>query len=55
LVQKKIEGTELDLSGFYREGKLIYFTHSKIEKVSQNKFGPSLLRTYEQIGNYATK
>jgi len=51
LVQKKIEGSELDLSGFYREGKLIYFTHSKIEKVSKNKFGPSLLRTYEQLGN----
>ncbi|MES2961968.1 MAG: ATP-grasp domain-containing protein [Pseudomonadota bacterium] len=51
LVQKKIKGIELDLSGFYRDGKLIYFTYSKIEKVYQNKFGPSSLRTYQQLCN----
>ncbi len=50
LMQKKIEGTELDLSGFYRDGKLIYFTYSTIKDVVSNKFGPSVLRQYLQLG-----
>lgn len=49
LVQKKIIGTELDLSGLYRNGELIYFTYSQIEKVAYNKFGPSSLRIYKQL------
>jgi len=50
LIQKKIEGIELDLSAIYRDGKLLYFTYSEIKKVSQNKFGPSSLRLYSQLG-----
>lgn len=50
LVQKKIIGTELDLSAIYRDNKLIFFSHSKIEKVIANKFGPSVLRLYTQLG-----
>lgn len=45
---KKIQGVELDLSGFYQNGKLIHFSYSKIEKVS-GKFGASALRTYVQL------
>ena len=48
LLQKKIQGVELDLSGFYQNGKLIHFSYSKIEKVS-GKFGASALRTYVQL------
>lgn len=51
LVQKKIIGTELDLSGLYRDGKLIHFTYSKIKKVTSNKFGPSVVRAYQQLYN----
>lgn len=50
LVQKKIIGTELDLSAFYRDGKLIHFSYSEIKKVIGNKFGPSSLRIYNQLG-----
>lgn len=55
LIQKKIIGTELDLSAFYRDGKLIHFTYSKIEKVIANKFGPSSVRTYYQLGTLDKK
>lgn len=51
LIQKKIIGAELDLSAIYRDGQLLHFTYSKIEKVIGNKFGPSSLRTYEQLCN----
>lgn len=50
LVQKKIEGVELDLSAFYRNSQLIHFNYSVIEKTIK-KFGPSCLRTYTQLGN----
>ncbi len=50
LIQKKIIGQELDLSGFYHDGKLIFFTYSEIKKVSENKFGPSVVRLYHQLG-----
>lgn len=50
LVQKKIEGVELDLTAFYRNSQLIHFSYSKIEKVIK-KFGPSCLRTYTQLEN----
>lgn len=49
LVQKKIEGYEVDLSAFYRESKLIHFTYSKIND-SVRLYGPSSLRTYYQLG-----
>ena len=50
LIQKRIIGCELDLSGLFRDGKLIYFTHSTIKKVAYNKFGPSSVRIYQQLG-----
>jgi hypothetical protein len=49
LVQEKIEGELIDVSGFYQNGKLIYFTYSKFDGVVTNKFGPSWLRTYTQL------
>ena len=49
VIQKKIIGTELDLSALYRDGKLIYFNHAIPTKVV-NKFGPSSLRIYSQLG-----
>lgn len=48
LVQKKIEGTELDLSAFYQNGNLIHFHFCEIKKVSQNQYGPSSVRKYFQ-------
>lgn len=51
LVQKKISGEELDLSGIYRSGKLVTFSYSTIKKVIGNEFGPSSVRVYEQLGN----
>lgn len=50
LIQKKIIGTELDLSAIYFEQKLIHFSCAKPDK-SMYKFGPSKLRTYYQIAN----
>ncbi len=55
LMQKKIIGTELDLSAIYRDKKLIYFSYSKIEKVIRNKFGPSVIRSYQQLNNIDEK
>ena len=48
LIQKKINGVELDLSAFYRDGKLVHFGYSEVKKV-EKKFGPSLLRVYKQL------
>ncbi len=50
LVQKKIAGCELDLTAFYQNSQLLHFGYSWFEKVV-SKFGPSSLRTYEQLGN----
>lgn len=49
LVQKKIDGIEVDLSALYQDEKLIHFSYSKIEKVIGNKFGTSSVRTYKQL------
>jgi hypothetical protein len=51
LIQKPIQGIELDLSGFYQDGKLVHFSYSKVERVCFNKFGPSALRNYVPIGH----
>jgi uncharacterized protein YbjQ (UPF0145 family) len=48
LLQKKIEGVEIDLSAFYQEGKLIHFCYAIFEKTVSN-LGPSSLRTYKQL------
>ncbi|CAH1201997.1 ATP-grasp domain-containing protein [Candidatus Nitrotoga sp. BS] len=50
LIQKKIQGVELDLSGFYQNSKLIHFSYSRIER-AKSKFGASVLRTYVQIAH----
>lgn len=55
LVQKKITGIELDLSAIYRDKKLIFFSHSQIQKVVSNKFGPSVVRLYTQLGTLDKK
>jgi len=45
LVQKKIEGREIDLSAIYLEGELVHFSYAAIEG-TVSPFGPSSLRTY---------
>lgn len=55
LLQQKIIGRELDLSAIYQAGELIHFSYSVIEKVIFNKFGPSSLRNYYQLGNFDEK
>ena len=49
LIQKKIEGITLDLSAFYQNGELIYFSHAAEEK-TMYPLGPSCVRTYTQLG-----
>lgn len=51
LMQEKIYGCTIGLSGFFINNELIHFTYSKLDKVVDNKFGPSSLRTYYQISN----
>lgn len=50
LLQKKIEGTTIDLTAFYQNGQLVHFTYSKFIKSIRGQFGPSSFREYTQIG-----
>ena len=50
LIQKKIIGLELDLSGFYQNGKLISFNYSAVLKTIK-KFAPSSLRLYKRFSD----
>lgn len=50
LIQEFIPGSIVDLSGFYQNGKLIYFTYSIFEKTVGGPLGPSSVRTYSQLG-----
>ncbi len=50
LLQKLIDGYELDLSSFYQNGQLVHFSYS-IPKKSISKYGPSCLREYVQLSN----
>ncbi len=49
LIQKKINGSKIDLSALYRDGKLIHFSYSEVKAVVLNKFGPSSVRIYHQL------
>lgn len=49
LVQQFIEGDMLDLSAFYQNGQLIHFTYSRVEKTVHGSFGPSSVRSYQQL------
>ena len=51
LIQKKIEGTQLDLSGFYQDGQLIHFSYSCPQRFFGNKFGVESVRNYSQLGS----
>lgn len=46
LVQKKILGATLDLSAIFLHGQLIHFSYALFERVCENQYGPSCLRTY---------
>jgi hypothetical protein len=50
LIQEKIKGYEIDLSAFYRNGELVFFSYSTIRGTSRRKYGPSSLRLYSQLG-----
>ncbi len=45
LVQKKIDGVELDLSAIFLDHKLVHFSYARIEKAVK-RFGVSVVRTY---------
>ena len=45
LIQKKIQGVELDLSAIYFEGELVHFSYSTIER-TRGPFGLSVVRSY---------
>jgi hypothetical protein len=48
LVQKKIEGADLDLSAIYFNGELVHFTYSTFER-RLGRFGVSVVRTYHPL------
>jgi hypothetical protein len=50
LLQKKLPGTEVDVSAIYLEGNLIHFNYAKVEMQCQ-KFGASSLRTYHSLSS----
>jgi hypothetical protein len=50
LLQEKIEGDVIDISGFYRGGRLVHFTYSRMDEFVDGPFGPSSVRTYTQTG-----
>jgi len=45
LVQKKIDGAEIDLSAIYFDHELVHFSYARVEK-AKDRFGPSIVRTY---------
>lgn len=49
LVQRKIAGRMLDLSGFFQNGKLIYFSYSEALAFANGLFSPSKLRKYRTV------
>ena len=51
LLQRKIDGEELDLSAFYQDSKLIHFSYSSMRGRALGKFSPSALRLYSQLSN----
>ena len=51
LIQKKIDGALLDLSGFYQEGHLIHFSYSYPERFFGYKFSPQPVRNYLQLAS----
>lgn len=48
LLQKKIEGVEIDLSSLFLESQLIHFNEARVEKC-RRRFGPSYLRRYSPM------
>ncbi len=51
LVQKKIFGETLDLSGIFLEGQLVHFSYARQDKVVYRHLGPSCLRTYSPLSS----
>ncbi len=49
LVQQRIEGDLLDLSGFYQHGALIHFSYSSMTQFVGTALGPSSVRHYAQL------
>lgn len=50
LLQQWIDGDVIDLSGFYKHGRLVHFNHARMEEFLDGPFGPSSVRTYTQLG-----
>jgi hypothetical protein len=46
LLQKKISGPVIDLSGFFYQGKLIHFSYSEFVNIKSTSFSPSVVRKY---------
>ena len=46
LLQKKISGPVIDLSGFFYQGRLVHFSYAKFLSVKGRVFSPSVLRQY---------
>lgn len=46
LIQERIDGDVLDLSGFYHDGRLVHFAHAVALENIRGPFSPSCLRLY---------
>jgi hypothetical protein len=46
LIQEKIAGNVIDLSGFYQQKKLIHFSYSEMIECRPTNYGPSVVRKY---------
>lgn len=46
LVQEWIDGDVVDLSGFFQQGKIVFFSYSEVLEVRPDPHGPSVLRRY---------
>jgi hypothetical protein len=55
LLQEKIDGETVDLSAFYHQSKLVYFSYSTFFKSIGSPLGPSSVRRYRQIGDLSEK
>jgi len=50
LIQRRVMGEAVDLSGFYQKGELVNFTYSNYEKIIGGQFLTSAVRTFTQLG-----
>lgn len=51
LIQKRIEGRVLDLSGLFLDGELVFFSYAEIVSSERGGYGPSSVRRYTNVAS----